>query len=52
MRHRFADVQVLDGAHGLGDAAEAEGGEVLANLLGDVLEEGLDEFGLAGEAIP
>ena len=30
--------------------AEAERGEVLAHLLGDVLEEGLDELRLAGEA--
>jgi hypothetical protein len=32
------------------EGAEAQLGEVLADLLGDVLEEGLDELGLAGEA--
>ena len=37
---------------GLLDAAEAQGRQVLADLLGDVLEEGLDELGLAGEPGP
>ena len=32
--------------------AEAQGREVLAHLLGDVLEEGLDELRRAGEALP
>ena len=38
-------------ADGLGDRAEAEGGEELPALLGDVLEEGLDELGPAGEVL-
>ena len=36
---------------GLGEAAEAELGQQLADLLGDVLEEGDDELGLAAEAL-
>ena len=39
-------VDQVDPADGLLQRAEAEGGQVLADLLGDVLEEGLDELGL------
>ena len=49
MRHREVDIQGVDLPDRLGDRTEAQGGEMLANLLGDVLEEGLDELGLAGE---
>ena len=37
-------VEEVDPADGLLERAEAEGGQVLAHLLGDVLEEGLDEL--------
>ena len=45
-----ARVEALDLPHGLGQGPEAEGGEVLAHLLGDVLEERLHELRLAVEA--
>ncbi len=50
--HRPPDVQEVGAADGLLDAAQPEGGEQTAHLLGDVAEEGLDELGLAGEPRP
>jgi hypothetical protein len=44
------DIEQLDVADGLLEGAEAQLGEQLADLLGDELEEVLDELGLAGEA--
>ena len=44
-------VEHLGVADRFGDRAEAEGGEVLAHLLGDVLEEVDDELRLAGEPL-
>ena len=44
-------VEHLGVADGLVERAEAERGQVLAHLLGDVLEEGDDELGLAGEPL-
>ena len=46
-----AGVQRLRLADGLVEAAEAQRGEVLAHLLGDVGEERLDELRLAGELL-
>ena len=48
---RPAGVERLGVADRLGERAEAERGEVLAHLLGDELEEVLDELGLAGELL-
>ncbi len=48
---RRARVERLDVADHLGHRAEAERGHQLAHLLGDELEERLDELGLAGEAL-
>ena len=44
-------VQALDVPDGLGHRPEAERGEKLAALLGDVVEEGLDELRLPGEML-
>ena len=44
-------VERLDLADGLGQGAEPELGQQLAHLLGDVLEEGDHELGLAAEAL-
>ena len=48
---RGAGVEHLDVADHLGHRAEAERGHQLAHLLGDVLEEGLDELGPPGEPL-
>ena len=45
-------VEQVDAADGLVQRAQAERGQELAHLLGDVLEEGLDELGLAAELGP
>ena len=45
-------VEQVDAADGLVERAQAERGQQLAHLLGDVLEEGLDELGLAVELGP
>ena len=52
VRHRRLGVEQVDPSHGLFQRAQPEGGQVLAHLLGDVLEEGLDELGLPGELGP
>jgi hypothetical protein len=44
-------IEQLGQPHRFGDTAEAKGREVLAYLLGDVLEERLDELGLPGEPL-
>ena len=44
-------VEHLGVADRLGEGAEPERGQVLADLLGDELEEVLDELGLAGEPL-
>ena len=44
-------VEQVDPADGLLERPQAQGGQVLADLLGDELEEGLDELGRAGEAL-
>ena len=49
---RVGGVEQVDPSHRLVERAEAERGQVLADLLGDVLEEGLDELRLAAEALP
>ena len=46
-----AGVEQVDAADGLVDRAQAQGGEELAHLLGDELEEGHDVLGLAGEPL-
>ena len=50
-RSRARGVEHLGVPDGLVEAAEAERRQVLAHLLGDVLEEGHDELGLAGEPL-
>src|SRR5215213_3011260 len=45
-------VEQVDPPHGLVQAAQAQCRQVLADLLGDVLEEGLDELRLAAEPGP
>ncbi len=45
-------VEQLRPADRLVERAEPQGGEQRAHLLGDVLEEGLDELGLAREPLP
>ncbi len=49
---RRVGVQQIGAADGLVEGVQAERGQVLADLLGDVLEEGLDELGLAVELGP
>ncbi len=49
MRDRRLGVEQVDAADGLVERAQPERGQQLAHLLGDVLEEGLDELGLAAE---
>ena len=44
-------VEQVDAAHGLLERAQPQGGQVLPDLLGDVLEERLDELRRAGEAL-
>ena len=52
MRHRRLGLEQVHPSHRLFQGAQPQGGQVLAHLLGDVLEEGLDELGLAGELGP
>ncbi len=52
VRHRGLGVEQVDPADRLVERAQAERGQQLAHLLGDVLEEGLDELGLAAELGP
>ena len=49
---RLFAVEQVDPPDGLLKGAQAECGQELAHLLGDVLEERLDELGLAGELGP
>ena len=44
-------VEQVDTTHGLLDRAQAQGRQVLPDLLGDVLEERLDELGRSGEPL-